>query len=316
MGTFDDFFLAFGDAFAGMNTFVVKSDTDNTPVFDFGLGGLGKMAGVHGVTEVPQQPPNLVAGVYGAGLIQPGVIGFSRDGDGAQGASFTGTAVRAASFFGPGVHSISGALSGITGISDTQGPPVGMNIPTTAGVVGTSGSRPGVIGTSNALMGIYGFSAGNAGVVGETANPNSFAGFFAGNAVVTGTLTAGVKNAMVAFPDGSQRVLHCMESPEHWFEGNITGVSAMVTELGAKRLGLLLELRPQTKSVGVLVNINNPVATETTTQDVKAAASAIGLDIEVINASNPREIDEALADRKSTRLNSSHMPKSRMPSSA
>ena len=23
---------------------------------------------------------------------------------------------------------------------------------------------------------------------------------------------------MVAFPDGSQRVLHCMESPEHWFE--------------------------------------------------------------------------------------------------
>jgi hypothetical protein len=67
-------------------------------------------------------------------------------------------------------------------------------------------------------MGIYGFSTGNAGIVGETANPNSFAGFFAGNAVVTGTLTAGVKNAMVAFPDGSQRVLHCMESPEHWFE--------------------------------------------------------------------------------------------------
>src|SRR5262249_5163737 len=23
---------------------------------------------------------------------------------------------------------------------------------------------------------------------------------------------------MVPFPDGSQRVLHCMESPEHWFE--------------------------------------------------------------------------------------------------
>jgi ABC-type uncharacterized transport system substrate-binding protein len=84
--------------------------------------------------------------------------------------------------------------------------------------------------------------------------------------------------------------------------GNITGVSAMVTELGAKRLGLLLELRPQTKSVGVLVNMNNPVATETTTQDVKAAASAIGLDIEVINASNPREIDEALATMAQKRL--------------
>jgi hypothetical protein len=26
------------------------------------------------------------------------------------------------------------------------------------------------------------------------------------------------KNAVVPFPDGSQRLLHCMESPEHWFE--------------------------------------------------------------------------------------------------
>jgi hypothetical protein len=218
MGTFDDFFLAFGPALKGMNTFVVESETNNTPVFDFGVGGLGKTNGVQGAVEAPQNPPNLVGGVYGAGVIQPGVIGFSRENDGAQGASFSGTAVRAASFFGPGVHSISGALTGVTGISDTQGPPVGMNIPTTAGVLGTSASRPGVIGTSNALMGIYGFSTGNAGIVGETANPNSFAGFFAGNAVVTGTLTAGVKNAMVAFPDGTQRVLHCMESPEHWFE--------------------------------------------------------------------------------------------------
>ena len=27
-----------------------------------------------------------------------------------------------------------------------------------------------------------------------------------------------MKNAVVSFPDGSKRVLHCMESPEHWFE--------------------------------------------------------------------------------------------------
>jgi hypothetical protein len=73
-----------------------------------------------------------------------------------------------------------------------------------------------VIGTSNARIGVYGFSTANAGVVGESVN--SFAGFFAGNVMVTGTLTAGVKNAAVKFPDGSQRVLHCMESPEHWFE--------------------------------------------------------------------------------------------------
>jgi hypothetical protein len=176
--------------------------------------------GIYGqVEDSPQVPGGLRAGALGVASTQPGVIGFARDGDGAQGASFTGTAVRAVSFFGPGVQSISGALSGVTGISGTQGPPVGMNIPTIAGVVGTADGHPGVIGTSNKLMGVYGFSTGNAGVVGQTANPNSFAGFFQGNVVVTGNLTVnGTKSAAVPFPDGSQRTLYCMESPELWFE--------------------------------------------------------------------------------------------------
>jgi putative ABC transport system substrate-binding protein len=75
--------------------------------------------------------------------------------------------------------------------------------------------------------------------------------------------------------------------------GNVTGITAMVSELGTKRLGLLLELRPQTKSVAVLVNPNNPVATETAIKDVMAAGSAMSLNIEIINASQPREIDDA-----------------------
>jgi hypothetical protein len=134
-------------------------------------------------------------------------------------ASFTGTALLAVSFYGPSVYSLSGALTGVNGISGTEGPPVPMNIATTAGVVGTSDQRPGVIGTSEALMGVYGFSTGNAGVVGQSANPNSFGGFFAGNVMVTGNLTVvGTKSAAVPFPDGTQRVLYCMESPELWFE--------------------------------------------------------------------------------------------------
>jgi hypothetical protein len=202
------------------NSYSQRAGVEGGSVAFTGTAGVSlNRVGVYGqVEDSPPVPDGLRAGVLGAASTQPGVIGFARDGDGAQGLSFAGTAVRAASFFGPGVHSISGALSGVTGISNTQGPPVPMNIPTIAGVVGTAGARPGVIGTSDALMGVFGFSTGNAGVVGQTANPNSFAGFFAGNAVVTGTLTAAVKNAMVAFPDGSQRVLHCMESPEHWFE--------------------------------------------------------------------------------------------------
>jgi hypothetical protein len=59
---------------------------------------------------------------WGAASTQPGVIGFSREGDGAQGASFTRTAIRAVSFFGPGVQSISGALTGVTGVMASGDP--------------------------------------------------------------------------------------------------------------------------------------------------------------------------------------------------
>jgi hypothetical protein len=56
--------------------------------------------------------------------------------------------------------------------------------------------------------------AGIVGIGSAAAN----AGVFHGNVVVTGQIFAGIKDAIVPFPDGSTRVLHCMESPEHWFE--------------------------------------------------------------------------------------------------
>jgi hypothetical protein len=177
--------------------------------------------GVYGVSGDPARRiiPQIRAGVFGGAEWLPGVVGYSRQNDGVVAASFTGTALLAVSFYGPSVYSLSGALTGVNGISGTEGPPVPMNIATTAGVVGTSDQRPGVIGTSEALMGVYGFSTGNAGVVGQSANPNSFGGFFAGNVMVTGNLTVvGTKSAAVPFPDGTQRVLYCMESPELWFE--------------------------------------------------------------------------------------------------
>src|SRR4029077_4550532 len=141
--------------------------------------------GVYGqVEDSPPVPTGFRAGVLGAASTQPGVIGFSRDGDGIEGASFTSTAVRAVSFFGPGVQSISGALSGVTGISGPAGPPL-LNIPATAGVVGTSSNSPGVIGTSNGQVGVFGFSTNGIGIVGQTNNPASFAGFFTGNVMIT-----------------------------------------------------------------------------------------------------------------------------------
>ena len=200
------------------NSYSQRAGVEGGSVDFTGTAGVSlNRVGVYGQMEdSPPVPTGFRAGVLGAASTQPGVIGFSRDGDGIEGASFTSTAVRAVSFFGPGVQSISGALNGVSGISGTQGPTV-ANTSDIAGVRGTSDAANGVIGTSNRSIGVVGFS-NNVGVFGQSTNPASFAGLFAGNVQVTGTLSAAVKNAVVSFPDGSKRVLHCMESPEHWFE--------------------------------------------------------------------------------------------------
>jgi putative tryptophan/tyrosine transport system substrate-binding protein len=70
--------------------------------------------------------------------------------------------------------------------------------------------------------------------------------------------------------------------------GNATGVNFLVAELGSKQLGLLHELVPAAVRLGLLVNPRAP-QTELATRDVAAAASAMGLQIEVVEASNSRE---------------------------
>jgi len=74
--------------------------------------------------------------------------------------------------------------------------------------------------------------------------------------------------------------------------GNATGVNFLVAELGSKQLGLLHELVPAAVRVGLLVNPRVP-QTELATRDVAAAASAIGLQIDVVEASDSREIEAA-----------------------
>jgi putative tryptophan/tyrosine transport system substrate-binding protein len=75
--------------------------------------------------------------------------------------------------------------------------------------------------------------------------------------------------------------------------GNLTGINFLSTELAAKRLGLLHELVPTATRIAVLVNPANPVNAEPTVRDVETAARAMGLQIQVLNASNRREIDAA-----------------------
>jgi ABC-type uncharacterized transport system substrate-binding protein len=77
--------------------------------------------------------------------------------------------------------------------------------------------------------------------------------------------------------------------------GNLTGINFLTGELVAKRLELLRELVPAASRVAVLVNPVNATSTETTLRNLEPAARAMGLQIQVLNASTSREINAAFA---------------------
>src|SRR6516165_3704232 len=76
--------------------------------------------------------------------------------------------------------------------------------------------------------------------------------------------------------------------------GNATGINFPLAELAAKQLGLLHELVPGARRIGLLVNPNNSPS-EAVTKDVMAAASAAGIEIEVVEADSSRAIATAFA---------------------
>jgi putative tryptophan/tyrosine transport system substrate-binding protein len=78
--------------------------------------------------------------------------------------------------------------------------------------------------------------------------------------------------------------------------GNLTGINFFIGELVAKRLDLLHELLPRAVRVAVLVNPADATNTASTLRDVEAAARAIGLQVQVLNASTSREINAAFED--------------------
>jgi putative tryptophan/tyrosine transport system substrate-binding protein len=78
-------------------------------------------------------------------------------------------------------------------------------------------------------------------------------------------------------------------------DGNATGINLLTLEVVAKRLELLREMVPGTVRVAVFVNPANAAFAETTLKDMEPAARAMGLQIQILNASTSREIDAAFA---------------------
>ena len=83
---------------------------------------------------------------------------------------------------------------------------------------------------------------------------------------------------------------------------NVTGVTFLVTALGAKRLELLRELVPSAKIVGLLVNPTNPTS-EFQTTDTQNAARALGVELVIQNARSESDIDTAFESLAQERVN-------------
>jgi putative tryptophan/tyrosine transport system substrate-binding protein len=76
--------------------------------------------------------------------------------------------------------------------------------------------------------------------------------------------------------------------------GNATGINYFVGEVVNKRLRLLHDLLPKAIRIAVLVNPANSLA-ESTLRDLQQAAPALGLQIQILNATTIGEIDAAFA---------------------
>jgi hypothetical protein len=154
-------------------------------------GGETAGAGVYGYTSRADN-----YGVWGNTDVGVGVLGESVSGHAIRGQVPAVSSANTIAIYGLNNSSYAGPGPGAGGF----------------GVYGLSAKGHGLVGATAA--------AGAAAVVGATNGvADAYAGAFYGPVLVGGALTVfGAKSAAVPHPDGSHRLLYCMESPESWFE--------------------------------------------------------------------------------------------------
>ena len=76
--------------------------------------------------------------------------------------------------------------------------------------------------------------------------------------------------------------------------GNITGLTALTSELVPKRLQLVREMVPTATIIAMLVNPANPIA-EAVSNEVQVVARTLGLQLHVLHASTERDLNSVFA---------------------
>ena len=76
--------------------------------------------------------------------------------------------------------------------------------------------------------------------------------------------------------------------------GNLTGTSVMANDLITKQLELIKEVAPRGSRIAILGNPDNP-SFRAGMSHVKAGARSLGVELQLVEARNPQEIDRAFA---------------------
>ena len=106
---------------------------------------------------------------------------------------------------------------------------------------------------------------------------------------------AATKTIPIVFETGADPVQLGLVSSLNEPGSNITGITQTNLEVSPKRLELLHEIMPAARVMALLVNPRNPAVAEATTNQMQAAARMLGLDLQVLHASNDDEVEAAFA---------------------
>jgi putative ABC transport system substrate-binding protein len=98
----------------------------------------------------------------------------------------------------------------------------------------------------------------------------------------------------VVFTSGDEPVTTGLVSSLNRPGGNVTGVSMIANQLGAKRLELLHELVPNARAIAFLANPNYS-STEAQVRDAREATRALGLTFHVFEAGSERDLEPVFA---------------------
>jgi putative ABC transport system substrate-binding protein len=116
--------------------------------------------------------------------------------------------------------------------------------------------------------------------------------FAAGSAAPALAAKAATTTIPIVFTNGTDPVQFGIVASLNRPGGNMTGISFLTADLGAKRLGLLHELFPKHSGIAFLVKQDNPNV-ETVTLEARETARLLGLELAVLYARTEQDIDSA-----------------------